>query len=359
MENKRKNIKGLARALVFVIIFVFLFIQVSNILMPKVKDDATDTPVNMISSSKILEKDTVDVIFLGNSNAYRGINPIKIWLDKKITACVIGNSFITEPELYYRAKDILKTQSPKYIILETDCMFETGNSFDENGYLNFTVPEEKDKLGISEVKSKLNDCETDILSVINSKYPLMKFNYRWKKINLGELKNASNKKAFTSKGFLTSKSKEPFKYGDTYMAIQNNDKEPFDDISLKYFYKILDLCKEKDIKLALVTVPSGNTWNMAKHRSVSELAEKNGLDYVDFNTETDLIPDFDWETDSKDGGNHLNNTGARKVTAAYAKILAEEYGLTKSDLTDEQKEKWNNDADIFCQKNFGKSIYDK
>lgn len=357
MENKKKNIKGLIRAFIFSVIFALLFAMASNVLIPKVKDDRTGSPVNMIFSSRAMEQNTVDVIVLGNSNAYRGINPIKIWLDKKITTCVIGNSFITEPELYYRAKDILKTQSPKYFILETDCLFETWNSFDENGYIRYPIDEEEDKLGISKVRTALDDSEQSILATINSRYPLMKFNYRWKAINLSELKNASSERAFTSKGFLTSKSVEAFPYGDTYMAITDNEQEPISDISLKYFYKILELCRENEIELALVTVPSGNTWNMRKHRSVSELAEQNGLQYVDFNTESDLIPDFDWTKDTKDSGSHLNNSGARKVTAAYAKILSEQYGIEPSKLTDEQDARWNDDADVFCIKNFGKSIY--
>ncbi len=67
-------------------------------LLPKVKDDATKKPINMIRSCNVLEKNTVDVVILGNSNAYRGINPMKIWMDCGITSCLIGHSFISEPE---------------------------------------------------------------------------------------------------------------------------------------------------------------------------------------------------------------------------------------------------------------------
>lgn len=136
--------------------------------------------------------------------------------------------------------------------------------------------------------------------------------------------------------------------------MDQNDKakEPIDSLHLKYFNKIIDLCKEKDIKLALVTIPSGYSWNMRKHNTVQELAKENGLSYIDFNTRSDLIPTFDWTKDTKDEGLHLNNTGASKITAAYEKLLKNKYGLKPTKLTDEQREVWNSDTEIFYESNF-------
>lgn len=353
MKNKKKNLCGLRNALIFAIIFIFLFVTASNVLLPKVKDDATGKPVNMIRSCKVLEKDTVDVVILGNSNAYRGINPMKIWMDCGITACLIGNSFISEPEAYYRAKSFLSKQSPKLLVLETDCLFDAANKFDEQGNLIYEDKEIKEKgLGISAIKNKLDESEQEIFAALDSKYPTVKFNYRWKQLTPRELLNVTNKQAFTSRGFLTSKNVCPFEYGDKYIDKEDKVKEPIDSLNLKYFYKIIDLCKEKNINLALVTIPSGYSWNMRKHNTVKALAEENGLSYVDFNTRNDLIPTFDWTKDTKDAGLHLNNSGARKVTEAYEKLLINEYGLKPTKLTDKQIEQWNSDTEIFCENNF-------
>ena len=353
MKNKKKNLLGLRNALIFTVIFIFLFITVSNVLLPKVKDDATGKPVNMIRSCNAIEKNTVDVVILGNSNAYRGINPMKIWIDCGITSCLIGHSFISEPEAYYRAKRFLVNQSPKLLVLETDCLFDTANRFDEAGNLIYDEEETKETgLGIGAVKNKLDEAEQGILAALDSKYPTVKFNYRWKQITPRELLNVTNKQAFTSRGFLTSKSVCPFKYGNTYIDKTDKNKETIGNLNLKYFYKIIDLCKENDIKLALVTVPSGYSWNMRKHNTVKELAEQNNLSYIDFNVRRDLIPTFDWTKDTKDEGLHLNNTGASKVTAAYEKLLKKKYGLKPSELTDEQIEVWNKDTEIFCENNF-------
>ncbi len=353
MKNKKKNLYGLRNAIIFTIIFIFLFVTASNVLLPKVKDDATKKPINMIRSCNVLEKNTVDVVILGNSNAYRGINPMKIWMDCGITSCLIGHSFISEPEAYHRAKSFLGNQSPKMLVLETDCLFDTGNEFDEQGNLIYKDEEvEETGFGISTIQNKLDEAEQEILAALDSKYPTIKFNYRWKQLTLRELTNVSNQRAFTSRGFLTSKHIKPFEYGDTYMDKKDKAKEPIDSLHLKYFHKIIDLCKEKDIKLALVTIPSGYSWNMRKHNTVQELAKENGLSYIDFNTRSDLIPTFDWTKDTKDEGLHLNNTGASKITAAYEKLLKNKYGLKPTKLTDEQREVWNSDTEIFYESNF-------
>lgn len=353
MKNKKKNLCGLRNAVIFTIIFILLFVAASNVLLPKVKDDATNKPVNMIRSCEVLEKDTVDVVILGNSNAYRGINPMKIWMDCGITTCLIGHSFITEEEAYHRAKNFLDNQSPKLLVLETDCLFDTSNEFDDEGNLIYEEEEvEENDFGISAISNRLEDFDREILAALDSKYPTVKFNYRWKQLTLKELANVTSQRSFTSRGFLTSKHTEPFEHADTYMDKSDKNKEPIDSLHLKYFQKIMDLCKEKDIELALLTVPSGNSWNMRKHNTVKALAKENDLNYIDFNTRTNLIPTFDWSEDTKDAGNHLNNKGASKVTAAYEKILKKKYGLKPTKLTDEQREVWNTDTEIFCENNF-------
>ena len=239
------------------------------------------------------------------------------------------------------------------LVLETDCLFDTGNEFVEQGNLIYKDEEvEETGFGISAIQNKLDEAEQEILAALNSKYPTIKFNYRWKQLTLRELTNTSNQRAFTSRGFLTSKHIKPFVYGDTYMDRNDKAKEPIDSLHLKYFNKIIDLCKEKDIKLALVTIPSGYSWNMRKHNTVQELAKENGLSYIDFNTRSDLIPTFDWTKDTKDEGLHLNNTGASKITAAYEKLLKNKYGLKPTKLTDEQREVWNSDTEIFYERNF-------
>lgn len=46
---------------------------------------------------------------------------------------------------------------------------------------------------------------------------------------------------------------------------------------------------------------------------------KNNLDYIDFNVLEDMK--VNWLLDTRDGGTHLNNNGAIKVTTQLGKML--------------------------------------
>ena len=95
----------------------------------------------------------------------------------------------------------------------------------------------------------------------------------------------------------------------------------------------------------LLTVPSANTWNKGKSDTVKQLAKKYDLTYYDYNRQ--LPTGFDWATDSKDGGNHLNYTGASAVTKDLAKKLTDDLTMNPTSLTKEQKQQWKKDYEHF------------
>ena len=111
--------------------------------------------------------------------------------------------------------------------------------------------------------------------------------------------------------------------------------------------RIVDFCREKGIKLSFFAIPSGSSWTVKKHNAIVSLSDSLGIDFVDYNTDTDLLDGFDWKTDTKDGGNHMNYYGASKVTSAYTAHLTELFSLTPSELTAEQTAAWDNDTRIF------------
>ena len=86
------------------------------------------------------------------------------------------------------------------------------------------------------------------------------------------------------------------------------------------------LCEEKDMDLLLLEMPSESSWSYKRHNAVKDFAEEHNLPFVDLNLDRDRF-DFDWTTDSRDGGNHLNSAGARKVTRFIGEYLKEHYDL--------------------------------
>ena len=89
---------------------------------------------------------------------------------------------------------------------------------------------------------------------------------------------------------------------------------------------IKKMCRENDAELLLVSAPSPCNYNYKKHNALESYAKENGLPYIDLNMKTEELG-INWKTDSYDKGDHLNLSGAQKVTAYMAKYLKENYSI--------------------------------
>lgn len=92
--------------------------------------------------------------------------------------------------------------------------------------------------------------------------------------------------------------------------------------------KVNDTCRKRGIGLMLLDMPSAKAWSYEKHQAVAAFAEANGIPFLDMNIEAKegrFL--FDWTTDTKDAGSHLNLSGAQKATAYLGAYLKEHYDL--------------------------------
>ena len=91
--------------------------------------------------------------------------------------------------------------------------------------------------------------------------------------------------------------------------------------NLRHLRNILALCRENDAELVLFSTPSTMNWNYPRHNAAVALAEELGVDYIDMNLMPEEVP-IDWQTDTMDEGNHMNYSGAAKVSEYLGKYLA-------------------------------------
>lgn len=89
---------------------------------------------------------------------------------------------------------------------------------------------------------------------------------------------------------------------------------------------MMALCEENGAQLILVSTPSTLNWNYARHNSIAAFAAEHGLTYLDMNTMPDEVP-VNWETDTRDKGDHLNYSGAVKVTRYLGQYLTQRFEL--------------------------------
>ena len=72
--------------------------------------------------------------------------------------------------------------------------------------------------------------------------------------------------------------------------------------------------------IILVSSPSAINYDYTKHNGIAEWADAHGVEYLDLNLIDEI--GIDWSTDTKDAGDHINLSGAIKVSnylAGYVK----------------------------------------
>lgn len=110
-------------------------------------------------------------------------------------------------------------------------------------------------------------------------------------------------------------------------AEKEDEGTVFGEMPMRYLDKMRELCEKNDIQLILMKAPSlSPVWYDSENEQVIEYAEKYHLPYINF---YDLLEEtgIDYETDTYDGGLHMNLSGADKVSGYLGKVLTTEYGI--------------------------------
>lgn len=107
----------------------------------------------------------------------------------------------------------------------------------------------------------------------------------------------------------------------------DDEKYKFADYPLEYLDKIRKLCKDNDIQLIFVKAPSLEpVWYNAYEIQVEEYVEKYNIPYINYLEKIEELG-IDYNTDSYDGGLHMNLNGAEKLSTDIGKVLTEQYNI--------------------------------
>lgn len=278
-------------SLVFIAGLIALLLAASQLVVPK--NDNKETGIQDPLANGILEEkdNTIDVLFIGDSESYCSFIPLKFWKDYGISSYVCGTSGQTLP---YSETFLHKTfahQNTKIVILETDAIFRDFSYSDV-------------------IEHKL-----DLL------LPVFSYHNRWKSHKENDVSFTANYTYIeNTKGYVFNNSIS--EANDMNYMKPSGRYAPIPPQNRSYVKSIKSYCEENGAKLILVSTPSTINWNSRRHNSVQELAENLGLEYIDMNLMRDQIA-IDWKNDTRDRGDHLNYNGAEKVSAYLGKYLAD------------------------------------
>ena len=386
LQSLDPRIRKLMRAICFCLLFVILFIFLSGAFIPRTGTTEDGMESRISKAYRGEPRDSIDTVFIGNSDIYRAISPVDLFHQTGITSAIAGRPNKQLSEVPGDIRDILRYQNPKTIVLETDCMFSGTNPGFKKGISPLEAEAAKvdvagqapskatnadvagqapskatdaDVAGqapskatdapqqniFDKCKALLQEGDSAFLAALNYKFPLVKYHDNWKHLKLTTFLQPRGKYHFSNKGMAYANTVKAYPFGNEYMQLSGGKHAMLSEEKLDQFQKIYDLCDRNGIRLVLLTVPSANTWNKGKSDTVKQLAKKYDLTYYDYNRQ--LPTGFDWATDSKDGGNHLNYAGASAVTKDLAKKLTDDLTMNPTSLTKKQKQQWKKDYEHF------------
>ena len=312
MKQYINIIKGIVFFSLFFVILYFL----SFIFVPKDNTEKAGILEERVYGILGEEKNTIDILILGDSEAYTSISPMELWKMKGFTSYTMGTNAQKLYESYNYLVEILKYQKPKLVILETNTFFRN------------------------------LDNDEKIMNFFERYFPIFKYHNRWQNITIDDVINQPKYTYKTDlKGYGYYTETKPYKEAHPKYMYEKEDRFKLPKDDEYYIEKIYRKCKENDIELLLYTAPNIANWWYSKHNTVQDLADRFKVNYID----TNLIGEIgiNWKVNTKDAGDHVNYSGAFKISKYLGNYIKDNYDIPnhkddkKYDVWNEYLEKYN------------------
>ncbi len=322
----RKAGKYLCKAVIFLLIGVIMFHTLQNIVVEK-------SSYGKYRNWK--EQENVDILILGNSHADGGISPVQmeeefyLSCDEKISIFNYALFGMRMEQMYFFVKELLKTQTPKLILLETYAFCPLADEHRE-----ILARRAFDVLPLSRNKVEaINYC---VLEDRWSYYiPFMKYHTRWKEISVEDVSILYDRSLWEMAGKYGSRSDglcpDP---GDGWFEQEAPSTDEIREITStekECLEKMLLLLREKEVQLLFVSVPYKeqmglNSMEMMKINNYlrENYVDDNKIRLLDMNRMWRKL-EFNYDDLSNEG--HVNKRGALKVTNCLSKYLEMNYDI--------------------------------
>ena len=289
-----------------------------------------------------LPENSVDVLVLGSSHAYQGVNTAVLWKEYGYSAFNLCGAAQPIWNTYYYLEEALKTQTPKVIILDIYSMHYST----EYGEVSFAI---KNTYGMkwSDTKKEAIEVSFDHSQTgIQYYIEALQYHSRYSDLNKTDFyPYQANRKMYENhKGFYCYFRTEAVKERDL------NTVEYFNEVTdkcLLYYSMILDLAESKGIPVIVTAIPfDAENYHQGIFNTVELVtAEKNNVAFINFLTDYKDDVAIDYEKDFADK-QHLNFRGNTKVTKFFGEYIKEHYNVPDN-RGNEYYISWDKDAEVY------------
>ncbi len=307
-QIKMKRMKILTKSILFIIILSICICMVTQILKPQIP--------------AFYKEKHYDAVFFGTSQSYCSFDP-EIFDEYELKTYNRGRQQQTMNYTYFYIKDALESCDIDVIVLEIFGMFyEEGDERFEDADIRDSSLND---FPLSSVRMEMiQDCVPENLRW-SYLFPLDKYHARWQEFDYSSWSALYNKALYpyyeeTDRGYVRIKNEEVCV--DDYWSIVFSDvRREVNENNLNYLEKIYDLCRKKGVKLLLVKGPLPCYDRVVEEtNTVMDWADAHNVGFINYMRQQDVL-EMNFYTDSSDGGTHLNEKGASRVSRHLAQYL--------------------------------------
>ena len=306
-----QGVRVALRALAVVACLLGALLVTSRIFGPKTNNSEFGLFDAGTSGIAAEPQDTIDVVVVGDSLALNSFWPKQFWDERGYALYVCSSLAQKLPEGYTMLHNALENQSPKIVLIEA-----------HDAFTPFTW-------------------DFALLNELQSCFPVLRYHSRWRVLKPSDFVTRPEATWLDpQKGARIEDQTDAVEEEDLGEYLEHtDDTEEIDPQSDFFLKRMVDTCVASGATPVLVSVPSVKDWSMEHHNALELWAAEHDVAYLDLNLQSDAIG-IDWSTDSKDGGDHLNASGAEKFSRYMSVILDEEYDLPDH-RGDPAYETWN------------------
>ena len=263
---------------------------------------------------------TADVMFFGSSHAHCTVDHGLLWDQYGIAGYTLSAGSQRLDSTYYFLKEAIRVQKPKIAVVEVWGTVLDGMEYSEEAIYRNTLGMHWSKnlfefvdymaAGMGESSSYRNRvlCK---LPIIHSRY---------KELSKEDFKDDLP----YMRGYRGSFDIVSF---ETPVKVSADQKAELNPVCEEYLYKIIELAKESGTQLVFMASPYIlSEEEQMRFNKTAEIAAQESIPMLDYNQLRDEIG-LDYAVDFRDS-DHVNNSGAAKVTDHLARFLTANYELT-------------------------------
>lgn len=321
-----RSIKNTIKCCIFLIVLVISLININKILEAKyyIKNSRWPT-TSTYKQFYNMDKESIDVIFLGSSVVVNAFIPQELYNDYGIRSYNLGSEQQSMFLSYYWLKEALRFQKPKVIVLDARFMWDVHpeNAINTNESLTRKC---LDPMKWSNVKMeavhelcKLDKSQSELSYYLTN----IRYHSRWSNVQEYDFDTKMGDSS-ELKGYGPILADGPTSY-TTFEEEDTSVTTQFVPLMKEYLDKITSLCKSNDIELILIDLP-GNKMNDGINNALKTYARESGIDYYNL-CSTRYYNEIGATLPQENIVSHQNVWGAIKTSKYIGRLLQDKYGV--------------------------------